>query len=109
LRTDPEREGAFLAEDIEDYVQAHLQPGALTGALNCYRAAFREGPWRVAGPARPLEIPTSVLWGDADRYLESWLAVPPPARVPGCVVRHFPGASHWLMSARPAEVNVVQS
>jgi epoxide hydrolase 4 len=105
LRSDPEQADAFSPQDIEDYVQAHLQPGALTGALNCYRAAFRGGPWRLAGTAQPIDVPTIVLWGDEDRYLESWLAVPPPERVAHCTVRHFPGASHWLMSDRPDEVS----
>ena len=95
----------FSPEDIEDYVHAQLQPGALTGALNWYRAAVRGGGGRFAGSPRPIEVPTLVLWGDADRYLEPWLADPPSACVTHCTVRHFPGASHWLMADRPDDVN----
>jgi pimeloyl-ACP methyl ester carboxylesterase len=105
LRRDPQRADAFSPEDLEDYVQAQLQPGALTGALNIYRAAFRGGARRFAGPPMPIDVPTLVLWGDADRYLESSLATPPAERVSRCTVRHFPGASHWLMADRPDEVN----
>ena len=105
LRTNPERSGAISPEEIEYCVQAHLQPGALTGALNCYRAAVRSGPHGFAGPASLVDVPTLVLWGDADRYLLPSLATPPPALVPHCTVRHFPTASHWLMIDRPDEVN----
>ena len=105
LRTDPQQAGAFSADDIEDYVQAQLQPGALTGALNCYRAAVRRGAARFAGPTPPIDVPTLVLWGDADRYLGSSMASPPADRVLRCTARHFPGASHWLMADRPEEVN----
>src|ERR1700683_1705456 len=58
LRRDPQRADAFSPEDLEDYVQAQLQPGALTGALNCYRAAFRGGARRFSGPPTPIEGPT---------------------------------------------------
>jgi pimeloyl-ACP methyl ester carboxylesterase len=104
LETNPTRAGAFSREDIAYHVHAHLQPGALTAALNCYRAGVRGRRRGFAGPATPVDVPTLVLWGDADRYLESWLADPPAALVPDCAVRHFPGASHWVMIDRPDEV-----
>lgn len=41
LRTGPLRPGALTAADIERYVEAAAQPGALTAAINYYRAALR--------------------------------------------------------------------
>jgi pimeloyl-ACP methyl ester carboxylesterase len=104
LRSDPERPGAFTDDEIAYYVRAHLHPGALTGALNCYRAAFRAGRREFAGPKSRIDVPTLVLWGDADRYLRSELAEPPADLVPNAVIRHFPGASHWLMVDRADDV-----
>jgi len=104
LRVNPERPDAFSPDDVEFYVQAHLQPGAIRGALSCYRAAVRGGAGCFAGQARPIDVPTLVLWGDEDRYLEPWLAEPPRDLVPTCTVRHFPGASHWVMIDRSDEV-----
>lgn len=103
LESDPERPGAFSRDEIEQYIEAHLQPGALRGALSCYRAAVRGGRRRFAGAGR-VDVPTLVLWGDADRYLEPWLAQPPADLVPQCTVRHFPGASHWVMVDRAEAV-----
>jgi pimeloyl-ACP methyl ester carboxylesterase len=104
LHGDPRRQDAFSPADVEYYVRAHLQPGALTGALNCYRAAVRGGPAAFAGNRGRIDVPTLVLWGDTDRYLEPWLATPPPEYVPNATVRHFPDASHWVMVDRPDDV-----
>lgn len=44
------RKGRWLAaEDLEAYLYAMSQPGALTGALNYYRNVFRWEPFPV-GP-----------------------------------------------------------
>jgi epoxide hydrolase 4 len=44
LRQQPTRPGAFTAQDIDRYVAAANQPGALRAAINYYRAAFRANP-----------------------------------------------------------------
>lgn len=45
------RKGRWLAaEDLEAYLYAMSQPGALTGALNYYRNVFR---WEAFPSARP--------------------------------------------------------
>src|SRR5215217_4691096 len=46
LRQQPSRPGAFTAQDIDRYVAAAAQPGALRAAINYYRAAVRAPtPW----------------------------------------------------------------
>ncbi len=52
LSTNPVREGAFTPEDIERYVAAVKQPGALTGGMNYYRAAFRRPATRQRAAGR---------------------------------------------------------
>ncbi len=103
LRRDPVHPGAFSPEEIEAYVDALKRPGAVTAAVNYYRAAAR-GMWRIRGRFRRLEMPVLVLWGDRDRYLSRAFAEPPPELVPDCRLVHF-AASHWLPCDAPLEVN----
>lgn len=43
------RKDAFTDEDIEQYFKALEKPGALTAALNYYRARFRKSPRKEGG------------------------------------------------------------
>lgn len=65
-----EDEGRRLRASYGDRVPAHLvesymthfrRPGALTGALNWYRAMGRD-----LADLPPIEVPTTYLWGDRD-------------------------------------------
>lgn len=103
LATDPVRKGAFTPEDIERYVAAAKQPGALTGGMNYYRAAFRQ-PKEQARP-RVIEAPVLVIWGEQDRFLGKELADPPGCLVPDVRVARLPDASHWVQNDRPERVN----
>jgi pimeloyl-ACP methyl ester carboxylesterase len=98
------RPGAYTVADIELYTHAWSQPGALTGSINYYRAAFRRPP-RGGGAAR-IEAPTLVIWGERDRYLGAELADPDPRDVPRLqrVVR-LPAASHWVAADEPERVS----
>lgn len=91
--------GNLPPDRIDDYVRPLLEPGALTAALNWYRALGTEGP---TGPALR---PTTFVWGDRD------IAIGPTAAY-GCgqwVDADFEfvplaGASHWLADEVPAEL-----
>jgi pimeloyl-ACP methyl ester carboxylesterase len=99
------RPGAFTPEDIERYVEAWSQPGAMTAMLNYYRTFTRTSPLRLPGRIRRVEAPTRVIWGDKDRYLEPSLAEPPRDDVPNLErVIHLPEASHWLQHDEPERV-----
>ena len=80
LGRQPTRPGAFTAQDIDRYVAAAAQPGALRAAVNYYRAAFRANPLVQAHGLRRVEIPTLVIWGDQDRY---WVGSWPSRTGPG--------------------------
>jgi epoxide hydrolase 4 len=99
------RPGAFTREDIERYVEAWSQPGAVTAMLNYYRAVFRQSPKRAESRIRPVTAPTLVIWGERDRYLGVELAEPDRADVPNLegVVR-IPDASHWVQHDQPERV-----
>ncbi len=104
LRRQPLRPGAFTEEDIRRYKEALSQPGALTAALNYYRAAFRHRR-EDSRAIRPVGAPTLLIWGERDRYLGVRLTEGLEGWVPGIRVERLPQASHWVQSDAPEQVN----
>jgi pimeloyl-ACP methyl ester carboxylesterase len=96
---------AFTAQDIDRYVAAAAQPGALRAAINYYRAAFRANPLAQVRNLRRVDIPTLIIWADQDRYLGRELAEPDRAWVPNVRVERIAEASHWVQADAPERVN----
>jgi pimeloyl-ACP methyl ester carboxylesterase len=105
LRNETMHLGTFADGDIERYVEALARPGALTAALNYYRALFRQNPLKARALLRRIEVPVIVIWGERDRFLRKELAEPDPSWVPNLRVERLPGASHFVAEDRPDEVN----
>ena len=105
FRADPGRSGAFTEDDVARYVRAFKEPGALTGAINYYRAALREGPGRLARSTRAIANPTLLIWGERDRYLVPELTRGLEDWVPDLRVERLPGATHWVQHDEPERVN----
>ncbi|HZT78967.1 MAG TPA: alpha/beta hydrolase [Gemmataceae bacterium] len=105
LRHDPVRPGVFSDEDVRLYKEALARPGALTAALNWYRALFRRGPRRGRREVRPVPMPVLLLWGEQDRYLGRRLTEGLEPWVPHLRVERFPDASHWIHAEWPGRVN----
>jgi epoxide hydrolase 4 len=100
------RPGAFSPRDIDRYVEAWSQPGAITATINYYRSLGRRA-WRLAGARRnpPVQAKTMVIWAERDRYLSTDLARQSPRDVPNLErVVVLPGASHWVMHDEPEQV-----
>ena len=105
-------------EDRARYLEAWARPGALTGALNYYRASPLYPPGPHPGDDRGaadlaidpapfvVRVPTLVIWGEADAALLPCLF---DAQVGDHVadlrVERVPGASHWIVHERPDLVN----
>jgi epoxide hydrolase 4 len=105
FRRDPVRRGAFTVEEIERYVEAMAQPGALTATLNYYRSLLRS-PREMGTLLEKIEAPVLVIWGERDRSLSRGLADPPRLWVPNLLrVERLREASHWVAEDRPLEVN----
>jgi pimeloyl-ACP methyl ester carboxylesterase len=100
------RAGAFSPADIDRYVEAWSQPGALTAMLGYYRATIRSRLQRDQDELPPVTAPTLVIWGERDRHLGAELADPRAADVPNLerVVR-IPTASHWVAHDEPELVS----
>ncbi len=92
----------FSEEDKQKYVEAASQPGAATGAINYYRAAFRSP---ASFKWQKIECPTMVVWGTGDPFLGEEMAEPSPKWVPDCTVHKLPGIGHWVQNEAPEEVN----
>jgi epoxide hydrolase 4 len=95
----------FGADEIEPYVEAMKTPGAVTAAMNYYRAAMRRVLTGRAPPSSRIDCPVLVIWGDKDRHLGQEMATPPKELVPNARVEHIPEASHWVQNAAPDRVN----
>ena len=105
LRRQPVRPGAFSDADVAAYRDALARPGALTAAINWYRAAFRRRSRAADGI--PCSTPTLVLWGERDPYLGPRLTEGLERWAPGVRVERFPDASHWLQNDAPERVNAL--
>jgi pimeloyl-ACP methyl ester carboxylesterase len=93
--------------DVDRYLADLARPGALTAAMNWYRA--NAAPEQELGRTRPfptVAAPTMGLWSSGDRYLteESMLGSAEHVTGPWRYER-VEGASHWLQLDAPERVN----
>jgi pimeloyl-ACP methyl ester carboxylesterase len=93
--------GGVNTNDIDDYVEAMRRPGALTGALNYYRAFFRENRRYVGWTPSAIDAPVLIIWGALDRFFPPHLAWPQTQWVPNARVEIVPGARHWTHHDKP--------
>ncbi|HZN91879.1 MAG TPA: alpha/beta fold hydrolase [Myxococcales bacterium] len=96
--------GRLSEEDVRRYAEALGQPGALTAAVNYYRAAVRR-LFSGLPPFQPVEAETQVIWGQRDHFLKQELAEPPEKWVPKLRVDRVEGANHFVQMDAPDKVN----
>lgn len=94
----------FSAADLEAYRQAATQPGALTAMINYYRANLRHLKWDDR-PWGVLEMPTLLIWGEADVALGKELTFGTEAYVRDLTLRYIPDCGHWVQQECPDLVN----
>ena len=101
--------GTFTPDDVRVYLDAFARDGALTAALNYYRANMPAAAWLREPPQLPaVTTPTMVIWGEADAYLGLGLLDRSIAKVAGPVrVERLPGVSHWVQQEAPDAVNAL--
>jgi len=87
-------------EEIERYVEAFSQPGALRGGFNCYRAMFRTMGRSLQGDLT-IRAPTLVLWAENDPIFPAAWSDKLSDFFPGVTVRTVPGCGHWVQREKP--------
>jgi pimeloyl-ACP methyl ester carboxylesterase len=94
-----EADSGVPAEAIDEYVAVLSAPGALTAALNWYRAmSSRE---RVD----PVEVPTTYVWSDGDVAIGRTAAEACAEYVTGDYrFVELPGVTHWIPEQAPEEL-----
>jgi pimeloyl-ACP methyl ester carboxylesterase len=90
-------------DEIEAYVEAYSQPGALRGGFNCYRAVFRGG-LQTQGDLT-IKAPTSILWGDSDSILPFDWSDNLPQFFPNLTLKKVEGVGHFMMREAPDRIN----
>jgi len=90
---------------VERYVARMQEPGALTAALDWYRAM--PASMRRAADARPVTVPTTYIWGRADFALGRVAAERTRRHVTGPYRFVELDAGHWLPETRPTPVATV--
>jgi pimeloyl-ACP methyl ester carboxylesterase len=84
------------AEAVEEYVAVLSAPGALTAALNWYRAMSS------ATRVDPVEVPTTYVWSDGDVAIGRTAAEACTDHVTGDYrFVELPGITHWIPEQAP--------
>ncbi len=108
------KNGIMKQEDLDEYIKAWSQPGAMTGGLNYYRAAnvdALENPEEALkkpamGDLLPkVSMPTLVIWGEKDTALLTGCIEGLDKYIVDLTVRRIPDASHWVAEEKPGVVN----
>lgn len=102
----PSRRNAFSEQDIERYISGLSRNGALTAALNYYRANAQSDGIALARASR-IDTETLVIWGERDPALGTKLLDGLERVAPHARVHRIPGAGHWVQNEAPDEVNRV--
>lgn len=106
---DTARPGTFPPEDLRVLLDALSRDGALTAALNYYRANMPPAALLREPPEPPeITVPTMIIWGEADAYMGIELLERSAATVTGPLrVERLPGVSHWVQQEAPDAVNAL--
>jgi len=95
--------GTFPPEERRVFTDALMRPGAMTAALEYYRANIPPGNWLKPPPDLPaVTVPTTIMWADADAYMTPLLLDRSIAKVEGPLeVVMLEGVSHWAQQEAP--------
>jgi len=105
FRSGPANKEAFSDQDTEDYIDALSQPGALTAALNYYRANLTMAGARAFARPVPINAETLVIWGELDPALGIELLDGLDKVAPRVQIQRILHSSHWVQNEAPTEVN----
>jgi epoxide hydrolase 4 len=101
--------GTFPPDEQRVFLDALSKDGALTAALNYYRANMPPAALLREPPEPPeITVPTMIIWGEADAYMSIELLERSAATVTGPLrIERLPGVSHWVQQEAPEAVNAL--
>jgi pimeloyl-ACP methyl ester carboxylesterase len=105
LKAGVRRPGALTDEDLVQYVEAFQQPGALSAAIDYYRALPWFAPAELRQATTRFERPVLVIWGHNDPYLLPATGRMDYAKVPAGRFELVEEAGHWVHWDQPERVN----
>lgn len=92
--------------DVEDYIADLSRPGALTAALNWYRASLPVEHLLAPVNLPPVQAPTLGIWSTGDNYVpESGMTRSAEYVAGPWRYERMEGASHWIPLDQPERVN----
>jgi pimeloyl-ACP methyl ester carboxylesterase len=92
--------------DLKQYLQDLSRPGAMTAALNYYRANLHPRNELGFSPLPPCSVPTLGLWSTGDRFLtEQQMMRSGEHCTNGFRYERVDGATHWMQLDQPERVN----
>jgi pimeloyl-ACP methyl ester carboxylesterase len=108
---------AFNEQDVQLYVEAWSQPGALTASINYYRANWnlakilsmpKDYQTGLIKRFPKIKCPTLVIWGENDVALDKSLTVGLKEYIENSFeIRYFPDYGHWIHNEAPDVVNKI--
>ncbi len=107
FRSKTARPDTFSDADIQAYKDALRKPGALSAALNWYRAFISMGGnvGTFFGSKKHVTVPTMLLWGEQDPFLGKELSYNTERFVSDLRTHYLPDSSHWVQQEQPDLVN----
>lgn len=95
-------------DDVQCYIDAYEQPGALKAMINWYRALPKQMlSTDTFGRGDHVTVPTCVIWGERDAYLEKGTTDTLHNYVDDIKIHFLPEVSHWVQMHAPDEVNKI--
>jgi pimeloyl-ACP methyl ester carboxylesterase len=99
--------GQFPDSVLDVYRRNALVPGALTAMLDWYRATVRNARRYASRSYPPIDVPTLMIWGEADVALGKETTLGTEQYVRDLTVRYLPHISHWVQQDAPGIVNAM--
>ncbi|GAB1604936.1 epoxide hydrolase 4-like [Argonauta hians] len=89
-------------EDLDVYKYAFSQPGAITGAINYYRANLGRAQ---KSDVENLKMPVLIIWGMKDIFISHEMAADCSKYVNNLLIKYIDDATHFVQLDRPEIVN----
>ncbi|KAH6926525.1 hypothetical protein HPB50_019330 [Hyalomma asiaticum] len=94
----------FTEEEKYAHKYMFSQHGALTGAINYYRAFNNDSSQLSKLPYRKINVSTLILWAEQDEYITTKVAEYNQEWLNQSAVVYYSDAGHWLTRECPSQV-----